>query len=311
MTLKVYFFISPGIVLLDLAGVVQVFHECSTFGIDYELLFVGISENVKSSAGLGLNLISDFNLYTPGSDDIIIVSGFTFRNSAIQVDPLVLSWLQSANRNEATICSICTGAFTLAKAGLLNNKKCTTHWRYTESLQNQFPALKVQCNKVFVKDENIITSAGIVTGIDLALFLLEERHGNRLSMRVARELVVYARRGGEENQSSVYLHYRDHNEGRIHKVQDYIIQNLDKNISLEKLADQATCTSRNLTRIFKAKTGITISKFIKNIRVERANHLMQKTDFKFEYIAQLCGFKSPKQLRNILYDISPQLKKIS
>jgi transcriptional regulator GlxA family with amidase domain len=311
MALKVYFFITPGIVLLDLAGVVQVFQECSMFGIDYELLFIGTSDNVQSSSGLGLSRIHSFNRYTPGSDDIIVISGYQFKSTLLQVDPTVVQWLQRANINKTTICSICTGAFLLAKAGLLDNKNCTTHWRYTDKLQKQFPTLKVHSNKLYVKDGNIFTSAGIVTGIDLALFLLEERHGNQLSMKVARELVVYSKRSGEEHQSSVYLHYRDHNEGRIHSVQDYIIQNLDKKIDLDTLADRIACTPRNLTRIFKAKTGITISEFIKNIRLERANQLMQKTDFKFEYVAQLCGFKTPKQLRNILYEFSDKMKKTS
>jgi transcriptional regulator GlxA family with amidase domain len=128
----------------------------------------------------------------------------------------MIEWVAKCHQKGITICSICTGAFLLAKAGILDDKECTTHWRYTEQLQQRHTRLKVLHNRLYVKSGNVYTSAGIATGIDLALFLLEERHGRRFASQVAKELVVYIRREGAEEQESIYLQQRDHTDEKIH-----------------------------------------------------------------------------------------------
>jgi transcriptional regulator GlxA family with amidase domain len=212
----------------------------------------------------------------------------------------MLEWVARCHQQGITLCSICTGAFMLAKAGVLQDKECTTHWRYTEQLQQRYKRLKVLRNRLYVKSGNVYTSAGIATGIDLALFLLEERHGKRFASQVAKELVVYIRREGAEEQESIFLQHRDHIDEQIHAVQDWIARNLSKKLSLDTLADMAHTSPRNLTRIFKKQTGLTISQYQNSIRVEKAKSLLANSNYKLDHIAKLCGLHTTKHLRILI-----------
>jgi transcriptional regulator GlxA family with amidase domain len=151
-----------------------------------------------------------------------------------------------------------------------------------------------------VKSGNVYTSAGIATGIDLALFLLEERHGKKLASQVAKELVVYIRREGREEQESIFLQHRNHTDEKIHAVQDWIARNLSKKISLEMLSDIASTSPRNLTRIFKKETGLTVSQYQNTIRVEKAKSLLANSNYKLDHIAKLCGLNTSKHLRTLI-----------
>ncbi|WP_158795530.1 GlxA family transcriptional regulator [Pedobacter sp. L105] len=299
MANRVLFYINQEVNLLDLAGAGQVFHEANLLGCNYELVYIGPMPAIKSSTGLGINLIMDFSQIMPEKSDIIMIPGFQTKQAFVNDYSKFFSWLHLANKEQATICSICTGAFLLAKSGLLDDKKCTTHWDCTERLQNEFPRLRVVENQLYVIDGNIYSSAGVVSGIDLALHLLEKEHGIIIATTVARELVVYMRRDGSSAQESAYLQLRNHSENIIHLVQDRIANYLDKPLSLDILAIEANCSKRNLTRLFKQHTGLTISSYITKLRVEKAKQLLSKSDYKFDYIARICGLKA-KQLRNIM-----------
>ena len=297
---RVFFYISSDVVLLDLAGIVQVFEECSFFDVVYEMHFVGSFSDVRSTSGLMIGALENFENYIPGSDDIIFVPGRGMKNFHIKEYDSFFCWLKQANSRKTTICSVCTGAFLLAHCGLLNGRKCTTHWRFTKKLQEQFPLIKVEENKVFVKDENIYTSAGVTTGIDLALSLIEENHDPETAINVAKEIVVYMRRNGDEEQESPYLKYRDHHDQTVHKVQNWIISNIGNKMFINDIALIANCSPRNLTRVFKIHTGVTVSQYINSVRIEKATRMLLNTGFKFEYIAKLCGYHDTKQLRHIL-----------
>jgi transcriptional regulator GlxA family with amidase domain len=294
---RVLFLIMDNVHLLDLAGPVQVFYEANTYGIPYEIVYVSDKSEQQSSAQLKFHQLTALSKIKLNTNDIIIVSGFqllpTQHNAAIQ------TFLQKANHLGLTICSICTGAYALAQAGILDNKECTTHWKYTDALQKAFPNIIVTKNRLFVKDQNVYSSAGIATGIDLSLFVLEERHGSEFAWKIAREMVVYIRRDGDESQESIYLQYRRHINSNIHDVQDYIIHNLTEKLSIEILAEKIFTSPRNLTRLFKSTTGITIGQYIEKIRIEKAKQLL-KANYKMEAIANECGFKSIAQLRSIL-----------
>lgn len=298
---NIYFYIPKELHLLDLSGVLQAFQEANDLGCDYQFKFISKDAQVLTSAGLALTAIQPFGQFAPSDLDMIFVPGFD-QHQEINTHEYTdfFLWLHKAAKNGVAICSICTGAFLLAKAGLLNHKQCTTHWQYINQLADDFPKLDVQHDILFTQDENIYTSAGIVTGIDLALFLIEERHGAQLASEVAKSLVVYKRRLGSDSQDSVYLQFRDHQDKRIHLVQDWIIHNLDKPSTIEFLAEIASISPRSLTRIFKKKTGTTIASYRNKLRVEKANSLIAHSDYKIDYIANLCGYNSPKQLRAIL-----------
>jgi len=297
----VYFYIPKQVTILDLSGVLQVFQEAKNLGFQYQFKFISNQSSIRCSAGLELSSLTDFSKTNPTKNDIIFISGSsTHQIGLFNEEPFFYTWLKRANANETTICSVCTGAFLLAKAGLLNNKECTTHWSLVKQLKKDFPLLKTQDNSLFTKSKNIYTSAGVVTGMDLAMFLIEERHGKQVATQVAKGLVVYKRRQATDAQESVYLQNRSHQDEKIHTIQDWIIHNLDKPTTIDFLADMVHVSPRNLTRIFKKQTGVTIAQYRTKLRIEKAKSLLGHSDYKIEHIANLCGYKTSKQLRMVL-----------
>jgi transcriptional regulator GlxA family with amidase domain len=294
---KVIFYLNKGVHLLDLAGAAQAFYEAHQFGQPYQLVFCSDDPNPMSSAGLPFAALGHYSTVEPGPGDLLIVPGF--RLLEISRAKGLLDWLRKAAASEAVICSVCTGAFLLAEAGLLDDGECTTHWRYTEQLRRDYPRAKVLTDRLYVKCGNVYTSAGVTTGLDMALFLLEERHGPEFTYKVARELVVYIRRDGSEPQESVYLQYRAHVNGEIHVVQDWMIQHLQQKIRIEALAALIFTSPRNLTRLFKSTTGVTIGQYLEKLRVEKAVLLLRQ-QVKVGTITRQCGLQSENQLRSLL-----------
>mgnify|MGYP001326466729 CR=1 FL=1 len=153
-------------------------------------------------------------------------------------------WLKKQGEARAKICSVCTGAYLMGIAGLLDNKECTTHWKYLDDFKQRFPDTEVLTDRLIVKDDNIYSSAGVSSGIDLSLFIIEELFGAVFASKIAKEVVIYARRTSKDPQLSIYLRYRNHLENRIHEVQDILSQNLDKKIKIEELAEMVHMSRR-------------------------------------------------------------------
>jgi transcriptional regulator GlxA family with amidase domain len=297
----IYFYIPKQVTLLDLSGVVEVFQEAIGLGFQYELQFISSTSSVVSSSGLELVALTHFSKTKPKENDLVFISGSSTHQIDLNAeDALFFEWLQQLNANQTTICSICSGAFLLAKAGLLDHKECTTHWKLVDKLKKDFPLAKTQNNTLFTQSGTIYTSAGIITGIDLALHIIEQRHGKETAATIAKELVVYKRRHGNDEQESVYLQNRNHCDEKIHIIQDWIISNLEKTSTIDFLAELIHIGPRNLTRIFKKQTGITIVEYRTKLRIEKAKSLLLNSDYKIEHIAHLCGYKTSKQLRVIL-----------
>jgi transcriptional regulator GlxA family with amidase domain len=296
---RVIFYINKGVHLLDLAGAVQSFYEAGEYGQPYEILFVADDPGPVCSAGLSFGKLVHYSTLKVRPGDLLIVAGFELRHLGAARKPQLRNWLKKAAQMQAAVCSICTGAFLLAEAGLLDGKTCTTHWKYTQRLQKEYPGLTVLPDRLFVKCGNIYTSAGVTTGLDMALYLLEERHGPEFAFKIAREMVVYIRRDGSEPQESIYLQYRAHVNQHIHTVQDWMIHNLQKKIRIEELAALIYTSPRNLTRLFKATTGITIGQYLEKLRVEKAVHLLRQRA-KVGNIPHQCGLQSANQLRSML-----------
>lgn len=296
---RVIFFLFDSVHLLDLAGAVTVFYESGCCGKKYDLHYVSPYTNPQTSSGLGFTNVAPLSSLTVNKDDIVIVAGMEIRNWNRADDQLWMPWLQTAAATGATICSICTAAFALAAAGLLNDKQCTTHWAWTTALQEKYPRIKVVENKLFVQSGRIFTSAGIATGIDLALYLIEEQYGVAFACLVAKDMVVYIRRDGMDVQNSIYLQNRQHINHHVHQVQDYITRNLHHKITIEELAEMVFISPRNLTRLFKSSTGTTIGQYISLLRQEKAKHLL-KENYKVAWIAKECGYKSTVQLRKLV-----------
>ena len=300
MPASLYFLITEKIHILDLSGMLQVFQESFKYGVSYELQYLSSKTEITTSSGIQISNLKSHRQFTTTANDIICIPG----GSATRLDhdefESFFIWLREAHSKGTRICSICSGAFILAQSGLLNGKSCTTHWAMVDELQNQYPNVHIKKDILFTKDGNLYTSAGLTTGVDLALYVLEELHGSEITAKVARELVVYIRRNGTDQQQSIFLQYRSHQHNKVHDVQDWIIQNLEEKTNLETLADYFNSSPRNLSRVFKKITGITISQYRNKVRIEKANNLIKNSDYKMEHIAQLCGYSSSRQLRDLL-----------
>ncbi len=300
---KFAFIIPPTVELLDLAGPVQVFTEAKFYGMEIEIEFYKYEDKPISTAGLGFEKISDFKMAKLKEGDFVFVPGMDMEyvNSIpFKAEREFFKWLKECSDKKVTVCSICNGAFALGHAGLLKDTECTTHWRRVKALQLQFPQAKVVADILFIKSNNVYTSAGISAGIDLALAILEDLKGPLFTHKVARGLVVYHRRSGKHNQQSIYLDYRNHINPQVHEVQDYLIDNLSKENDIESLASLVGMSPRNLSRVFKEKTGSTILEYLTLLRIEYANTMLNSPEYTIEYIASQCGFKTARQLQRIL-----------
>jgi transcriptional regulator GlxA family with amidase domain len=300
---KLAFIIPPNVELLDLAGPVQVFTEAKFYGFEADIEFYKYQDDPISTSNLSFGKIKHFKQAKLREGDFVFVPGmdFDYVNSfSFRAERDYFNWLKECADKRITICSICNGAFALGEAGLLKDTECTTHWRRVKELQKQFPQAKVMVDILYVKSNNVYSSAGISAGIDLALAILEELKGPLFTHKVARGLVVYHRRSGRHKQQSIYLDYRNHINPQVHEVQDYLIDNLSKENDIESLASLVNMSPRNLSRIFKEKTGSTILEYLTLLRKEFANTMLNNPEYTIEYIASKCGFKTARQLQRIL-----------
>jgi transcriptional regulator GlxA family with amidase domain len=302
---KFAFIIPPQVELLDLVGPLQVITEAKFYDFEAEIEFYSFQNNPISTAGLGFDEIKHYSKAKLKPGDFVFVPGMNYdyvSSESFKTERGFFDWLRECSNNKITVCSICNGAFALGEAGLLKDTECTTHWRRVKDLQLQFPQAKVVVDILFIKSNNVYTSAGISAGIDLALAILEDLKGPLFTHKVARGLVVYHRRSGTHKQQSIYLDYRNHINPSIHEVQDYLIDNLSKENKIETLAELVNMSPRNLSRVFKEKTGSTIQEYHTLLRKEYASTMLNNPEYTIEYIASKCGFKTARQLQRILKD---------
>ncbi|MEM9680742.1 MAG: DJ-1/PfpI family protein [Bacteroidota bacterium] len=298
---KIVFVISPKVHLLDLSGPAHVFYEAKEAGVNLDILFVGISDdvNIQSSAGLFFSNLSSIDELTVTPNDFIIVPGSENILDLIKTDDHFLSKLNDWHNEGVNICSICVGVFWLAEAGLLKHKRSTTHWRYQDRLKQLYPETIVQEDNLFVIEDNLYMSAGVSAGIDLSLHIIEILFGHKLAIELSKEIVYYFRRSGSDPQLSKFLKYRNHSDSSIHRIQDYIMNHLNEKFTLDDLASEVHMSKRNMSRKFKAITHLTIGEYIKVIKIERAKHLLSKGN-KMKSVALECGYRSINQLKDLL-----------
>ncbi len=300
---NIVFLILPNIHLLDLAGADQVFHEALEYGADIKVDYCSYSTGIVSSTDLPFGKLKHYSKIKINKGDYIFIPGADVSfllSKEMKAQKELFEWTRSCYNEGAYVCSICTGAFFLAQTGLLNGRKCTTHWKRTNELQAKFPSINLVENILFTEDERIYTSAGVTAGIDLALHILSKIKGDNFSYKVARELVVYIRRQGNEVQQSVFMDFRNHIHAGIHHVQDYLQENSHKKITLHELSDIAFMSARNLTRIFKKETGINVNDYNNLLRKERIKELLKNPDISKAQLASLCGLKSKRHLSRLM-----------
>lgn len=282
--------------MLDFAGALQALGECNTFaGNPYEILHCGASEQIVTAQGLTVSALQP--LPEPRAGDVIFVPGFPIKQA--RLPRAIPRWLKASAGAGARILAVCTGAFILGEAGLLDGRRCTTHWRRTGELQRAFPKAHVMTGRLFVSDGVVTTSAGVASGIDMTLDFIERDHGPRIAAQVAREIVVYIRRDGSQKQESVYLAHRTHVDPGVHAVQDWLIAHPEEKRGLAELASIANMSERNLTRAFARATGISIGEYRQQIRLEHARALLGDPDLTIEAVAERSGFADARQLRRL------------
>lgn len=304
--IQAVFVIPPRVHLLDITGPAHVFYEAADYGAKLKLHFCNVHSHetsIQSSSSLFLSNLVDYNDLELAPNDLVFVPGL--ESSLLMDDGFLASsrafqyWLRKQHDNGVKICSVCTGAFLLAEAGLLDNEECTTHWKFIDRFQNRFPKALLQKNRLFVRAGNIYTSAGVSSGIDLSLYLLEEIFGSGFAVKIAKEIVVYTRRTEQDPQLSAFMQYRNHIDQRIHAVQDLLAQSLDKKLSIEYLAEKVFMSPRNLTRLFRKTTQTSIGDYLNKLRAERSAQMLAD-GYTMQAVTQSCGLKSTNQLRTIM-----------
>jgi transcriptional regulator GlxA family with amidase domain len=280
---------------MDVAGPLQAFHEAAGFGVPYEIVHAAATPTVRTAQGL------DFAGLVPfpdvGPDDRVIVPGYTLADT--RPPTALVAWVRRAAAAGAEVCSVCTGTFVLGEAGLLDDRRCTTHWKRVRELQRRFPRATVVGDRLFVEDGPVTSSAGIASGVDMALALLERDGGPVLASSVAREMVVYMRRDGSHAQESVYLAYQTHLSPGVHVVQQHLVAHPESTERLGELARMAGMSERTLTRTFRLATGISVRAYRERLRLERARDLMRNPTMTMDAIASACGYADARQLRRL------------
>jgi transcriptional regulator GlxA family with amidase domain len=292
----VVFVLAPGVHLLDLAGPAQVFSTAADHGHAYDLTYVAERPEVPSHQGVTLHATTDWPLL--GSGDLVLVPGWRRGGGTGRIGPALLSRIAAHHARGGTVASVCAGAEALGRAGLLDGRRCTTHHDVQEDLARRHPRATVVRDVLFVSDDRVITSAGIASGIDLALHLVATRHGPAAAARVARDMVVYARRNGDDRQESVMLRHRAHLSDAVHRVQDRIDAHFAEHLPLAELAHAAGVSERTLTRRFEAATGCTPLRYQQQLRLERAEHLIAH-GATVEAAARAVGFGDARMLRRL------------
>ncbi len=300
---RVFFLLLPELHLLDLAGPAQVFHAANEHGANYALHYVSNESSLTTAQSLALANLEPLPRVTRG-DFVFVVGVQVFKKAKrhfpdVYQDEALQLWLRACYAAGAVVASVCAGALLLAESGLLKDRRCTTHWRLTDMLQEKHPTAKVQDAVLFTHDERIITSAGVASGIDMALYIVEQQYGALLAAKVSRELLIYLRRNGSQAQKSVYLEHRSHLHSGVHRVQDYLLKRHHEKLLLDDLAAIAKMSSRSLSRAFKEHTGLTPLQYQHELKLEHASQLLQDKTLSVERVAELCGFEDARHFRRL------------
>lgn len=298
----IYFVLLPNLLLLDMVGPWQAFRTANTIaGRQFHMHMIGTVAALDVGEGVKLADIEPLPEHLPDGA-VVIVPGLHISGS--KVNPLQTTacretcrWLQRLLGPQHTLVAVCAGALVIAQAGLLNGKHCTTHHDFCQRLADMVPTAKVANDRIFVQDGNVYTSAGVTSGLDLALHLIGEWCDQSTAIAVARDLVVYLRRSGDDPQLSPWLSWRNHMQGKIHQVQDLICRQPEKRWSLDELGDAVHLSVRHLTRVFRDTTGISLHEYQQRIRLDHARRLLSDTGHSVERIAELTGYGSARSLR--------------
>ncbi|MFJ4326380.1 GlxA family transcriptional regulator [Streptomyces tricolor] len=283
-----------GVQSLDVTGPVEVFagahrHTPGSYRIRTASVDGG---PVRTSSGL--TLVPDGSLADAVDPHTLLVPG---GEGTRDPDPRLVEWLRAHGPRARRLVSVCTGAIPLARAGLLDGRRVTTHWAYCDKLARDHPAVRVDPDPIFVRDGRVATSAGVTAGIDLALALVEEDLGREAALTVARHLVVFLRRPGNQAQFSAQLAAQTARREPLRDVQQWITEHPDGDLGVEALAARAALSPRHFARAFQAETGMTPGRYVDRVRLEHARRLLEDTTDGVEQVARASGYGTPEAMR--------------
>lgn len=288
----------PDFLLLDMAGPLEVFSIANRYIVEdqrYQLSTLGTGRGVlRASNGVAVQADSHID-EACGAYDVLLVPGgpgaYDQQHQALQV------WLRAAAQRATRYGSICTGAFVLGAAGLLDGYRVTTHWHYTERLIRRYPKARVETDKIILQDRRLITSGGVTAGIDLALSIVAQDHGRKVALDVAKVLLVVMKRQGGQAQFSPLVAATAAQESAISRVQNHVMEHLDEAFTVERMAALAAMSARHFARLFVREVNMTPMAFLQGARIDRARQLLETSDLPLKTVAFRSGFGSVRHMR--------------
>jgi len=302
---RVLFLAPVSLQILDVAGPAEIFGRTEAVlgrlnmpvvgAYRVELASIRDESSVPTSCGLSLSPAIYYKNVRGPIDTLLVAGGRGVEEAAN--DPDLQEWLRELSKSVRRIGSICTGAFPLAGAGLLDGRCVTTHWQWCDQFRSLFPRVRVDSERIFIRDEGMSTSAGITAGMDLALSMVEEDHGHRVAMQIARELVMFLRRPGGQSQFSTALAGQFSDNETLKELIPWMLAHIEQPLRVEDLATQAGMSSRNFTRVFTDRTGYSPAAYLERLRVEAACRRLAESSRGTKEIAIQCGFRDADTMR--------------
>ncbi len=283
----------PPVQILDVTGPLEVFSNAP--GYEVQLANPGTERSLKTNRAIVLGDATPIAEISGPIDTLIVVGGPGAESGTY--DPVFIAWIASAAKRSRRVASICTGAFLLAEAGLLDGKEAVTHWSFCDRLAREYPRVLMRSDPIYVRDGSIYTSAGITAGIDLSLALVEEDHGHEISLRIARFLVMFLVRPGGQAQFSHMLSRQSTAATPLRELQVWMLEHLREHLTVESLAERMGMSARHFTRVCLRETGMNPGQFVDRMRVEAAQQMIDTSPKGLKEIAALCGFGSTEAMR--------------
>jgi transcriptional regulator GlxA family with amidase domain len=283
----------PPVQILDVTGPLEVFSNAP--GYEIQLANPGLERTLQTNRGVVLADATPI-AEVQGPIDTLVIAGGPGAESG-SYDPNFIAWIAKAGSQARRVASICTGAFLVAEAGLLNGKQAVTHWTFCDRLAREYPKVAVHPEPIFLRDGSIYTSAGITAGIDLSLTLVEEDHGYETALRIARFLVMFLVRPGGQAQYSHMLSHQAITSQPLRELQVWMLQHLREHLTVESLAERVGMSARHFTRVCLRETGMNPGQFVDRMRVEAAQQMIDSSSRGLKEIADSSGFQSADAMR--------------
>jgi transcriptional regulator GlxA family with amidase domain len=300
---EVVILVYPGVQSLDVAGPLEVFSGAHLL-LDLEsrgergyrvTLLSGDGLPLTTSSGLTITPTASLSEAPKNIDTLLVAGGYGCIEAA--EDAALIDWLRHASTTARRTASVCSGAFLLAEAGLLDGRRATTHWASAQELARRYPAVEVDPEPIFLRDGDVWTSAGVTAGMDLALALVEEDLDREVALTIARHLVLFLRRPGSQSQFSATLATQQPHREPLREAQRYAVENPAADLSVEAMAERAHLSPRHFARSFRSEVGVTPARYVERVRLEAARRQLEDTSNPVGSVATSCGFGTPETMR--------------